>query len=467
MYRILLILLAFGLKNHCHSQQIKTHQLDSLFTAMHAQNQFNGSVLIADKGEIILKKGYGYRNEETKKPNDEQTIFELASCSKQFTAAAIVLLQRQGKLKYDDNITQYLPELQFWDKVTIRHLLRHTSGIPEYLSDMGRHWDKTKIATNEDVINYYASRKDTLLFPPGSRHQYCNTNYAFLASIIQRASGMGYASFLHKHIFKPLKMNHTFVYNRRESPRNIRNYATGYVWATGTFNKVTSEHPAYNDSSVYCFDGVVGNAKVNSTITDIYKWVTALKDNTFFTPNEFDTMTQTTLTPEGKKIPYGFGLSVSKGENKFSFGHTGSWDGYMTFIYHNVIKDRTIIILQNFKMGAYSSRNINQILDGQPIEAEYKKMVPQPDSAMERYAGIYTDKDNPEEQHTITCKQGHLIYNTGKVKWDMRFFPVSDTEYQAIRQGGADGMIQFTQLPNGNMQLSMYEYGKAIGTGIK
>jgi CubicO group peptidase (beta-lactamase class C family) len=243
--------------------------LDSIFTVLHGQHQFNGSLLIAEKGSVVFRKGYGYSNEATKSLNDPQTVFELASCSKQFTAAAIVLLQRQGKLSYTDKLAQYIPELSFWETITINDLLRHTSGLPDYILDMSQTWDKTRIATNDDVIAFYAARRDTLQFVPGSKHEYNNTNYALLASIIERVSGKSYSAFLSKHLFKPLGMKNTFVYSRRQHARKVKNYAIGYVWAKGSFDKVTSEDPRYGDEMVRFLDGVVGSAKVHSTVVQM------------------------------------------------------------------------------------------------------------------------------------------------------------------------------------------------------
>ncbi len=204
MTRLKILIVLSLLSGICSGQQQNPAKLlDSLFKALNEQNQFNGSVLIAEKGKIIFEKGYGYSNEATKRHNDPGTIFELASCSKQFTAAAIVLLKRQGKLKYEDKIARYLPELSFWDSVSIYELLRHTSGLPHYLTDMPKGPDSTKIATNEDVIRFYAARKDTLLFVPNSRHQYCNTNYVLLANIVERISGQTFAGFFQKIYLSP------------------------------------------------------------------------------------------------------------------------------------------------------------------------------------------------------------------------------------------------------------------------
>ncbi len=168
-------------------------------------------------------------------------------------------------------------------------------------------------------------------------------------------------------------MSHTFVYNRRQHPRKIKNLATGYVWAKNSFTKVRSEDPGSADSSVYFLDGIVGPAKVNSTVEDLYKWVTALKNNTLFTQQEFDEMTAVTQTTTGKSIPYGFGFDLAKAEHKFSFGHTGNWDGFVSLIAQNMVKDRTIIILENFRMGVFPFDPITQILEDKPVVIKYKK----------------------------------------------------------------------------------------------
>jgi len=445
----------------------QTQQLDSVFGVLARQNQFNGSVLIADKGKVMLKKGYGLTNEQTRSLNNPQTIFELASCSKQFTAAAIVLLKRQGKLGYEDKIGKFIPELGFWDKVTVQDLLRHTSGLPSFMGDMQDVWDHTKIATNTDMINFYAKRRDTLEFEPRSRHQYNNTNYALLACIIERASGKTYADFLTDNIFSPLKMKSTFVYNRREHPRKLKNYATGYVWAQGSFDKVVSEDPAYDDKLVYYMDGIVGHAKVNSNVEDLFRWVSSLKTNSLFTQKEFDEMTEVGKTTSGKSIPYGYGFDVSKREDRFSFGHTGNWDGYVSFIYQNMVTDRTIIILENFKLGTYPFKNINEILDNRPISVEFKPSIAITESEVQKFIGTYTDEKDSTEHHIISYKDGHLFYNTDKAKYDMRFYPISANEFKAIRQGGADGVLKFTRADGGKLKMEMLEGASAIGSGVR
>ncbi|PST83905.1 serine hydrolase [Pedobacter yulinensis] len=464
----LTILIILFLNTTAFSQESRKHkQLDSVFSLMNRQNQFNGTVLISEKGKVIYHKGFGHLDTASGQANNKTTCYELASCAKQFTAAAIVLLHRDGLLNYEDKLSKYIPELRSWQQVSIYDLVRHTSGLPEYLIDMPKGWDHHKIATNNDLIAFYAKRQDTLEFKPGSRHRYNNTNYALLASIIERVSGKSYAAYLQERIFKPLHMDRTLVYNRRLQPRKMKNYAIGFVWAKNSFDRVVSENPNYGDSTVYYLDGIVGNAKVNSTANDIYKWLVALHQNTLFTKAEFELMTMVSKTTAGKDIPYGFGLDLSKGKETFSYGHTGSWDGYATFIYHNAIKDRSIITLQNFKMGAYPFNNITQILDGKPLTVEYRPLIPLANEQIKKYEGDYIDEKDKDEVQQITFLGGHLVYNSNKIKWDMRFFPVSVNEFKAIRQGGTDGELKFTELPNGDTKLEMLQYGKVIGGGIR
>ena len=180
---------------------------------------------------MIYKKSFGIANEETKQPLNENSIFEIASITKQFTAMAIMMLNEKGKLNLDDDISKFIPELAFYKGITIRHLLNHTSGLPDYMELFEKIFDKSKIATNKDIISIFAQRQPKVLFTPNSKHDYCNTGYALLASIIEKVSGETYPNFLQKAIFKPLGMKNTFVYKRRLTPKQIDNYAYGYVYS--------------------------------------------------------------------------------------------------------------------------------------------------------------------------------------------------------------------------------------------
>ncbi|WP_316797257.1 serine hydrolase domain-containing protein [Pedobacter agri] len=145
---ILLLLNSYLSIAQMNDRNEKIHLLDSVYQALYASGSFNGNVLIAEKGKVVFKKSYGFADAVTQEKLNLQTVFELASVSKQFTAMGIVLLKKRGQLNYDDPISKYLPELDFYDGVTIRNLLNHTSGVPDYIYvDVFREkWDKTKIA---------------------------------------------------------------------------------------------------------------------------------------------------------------------------------------------------------------------------------------------------------------------------------------------------------------------------------
>ncbi|WP_300665296.1 serine hydrolase domain-containing protein [Fluviicola sp.] len=454
---------SFGQENNTEKR------LDSLFTTLAAQNQFNGSVLIAEKGKIIYKGGKGYSNELSKELNNTQTIFELASCSKQFTGVGIALLHREKKLDYTDDITKYFPELSNFKGVTIYDLLRHTSGIPDYLfaGSFSENWKSDRIASNQDLINYLAETKDTLEFTPGSKYAYTNSNYVLLASIMEKVSGQKWGDYLTRKIFKPLKMNRTFVYNRRYEPKKIKNYAYGYDWVDNSFEKVTQDDPKIGHMTVYYMDGIYGAAKVNSTVEDLYKWINALNNNQLLTQKEFEEVMETTKTSTNEDVLYGFGFEVRKRNNTISYGHTGSWDGYITLIHYSSKNDRTVIVLNNFKNGVCPYETISEIIDNKPCSNEFVKKADQKEEVIKQYVGEYADPENPDEKHVITYLDGHLIYNTDKANWDMRFFPSSEAVFQAIRQGGTNGVMEFTLQEDGTMKLEMSMYGRVIGKGVR
>ncbi|WP_334126590.1 serine hydrolase domain-containing protein [Empedobacter brevis] len=442
-------------------------RLDSLFSALADQNQFNGSVLIADKGKVVYKRSKGFSNVTTKEKNNPATIFELASCSKQFIGVGIALLHRENKINYTDDITLYLPELANFKGVTLYDLLRHTSGIPEFLGEFRENWKNERIATNEDLIDYYAKKKETLEFSPNSKHKYSNTNYAFLATIIERVSKQDVNTYLSDKIFEPLKMNSTFIYNRRLNPKKIKNYAYGYSWVKNSFEKATEDDPKIGNMMSYYMDGIVGNAKINSTVEDLYKWMNALQKNTLLSQEELDEVMNISKTEDKKDVKYGFGFDVRKSGDHMSYGHTGSWDGYITFMHYNSKNDRTIIVLNNFKNGVYPYTTIQEILDHTPSTNEFVKKINLPKEDIKKFTGEYIDFKNPSEKHIITYLDNHLVYNTDETNWDMRFFPTSAHTFQAIRQGGADGVISFIEQDDGTMKIEMTQYGQNIGGGIR
>ena len=160
----------------------KAIKLDTLFSDLYQKGAFNGNILIAEQGNVTFEKSYGLANEQTKDRLNANTVFELASVSKQFTAMGIVLLVKNKKISYHDLISKYIPELNNYEGITIKNLLIHTGGLADYMQLAKKYWDKTKIATNEDIINFFNTIQPDKKFEPNDKWDYSNTGYLLLAA---------------------------------------------------------------------------------------------------------------------------------------------------------------------------------------------------------------------------------------------------------------------------------------------
>jgi CubicO group peptidase (beta-lactamase class C family) len=350
MNKILALTLVVLLTNLVFAQ--KAEKLDSLFKELSSNKEFQGNALIAEKGKVIYSKSFGFRNESLQERLDENSIFELASISKQFTAFGIVLLKEKKKLKYDDKIATFLPELSFYGSITVRDLLTHTSGLPDYMHlldslffTMG---SENKIAVNTNVIEIFALHKPKLKFEPNTQFEYSNTGYVILASIIEKVSGQTFSNFLESEIFSPLKMTNTSVYRRRFDPRRIENYAFGYV-----FSEKTNQNTLPDDNEDYTYvrklDGIVGDGTVNSTVKDLYLWHQALNKSKLISDESMQEIFTAGKLNDNTLIEYSFGWRL---EDNGLFGkmafHGGSWPGYKTYIERHLDNNILIVFLQNY-----------------------------------------------------------------------------------------------------------------------
>ncbi len=212
--KVILIFTVFGLFAIPDSgfAQNKANKIDELMTLYHEYGQFNGSVLVADHGKVIFKKGYGLANMEWNIPNESDTKFRIGSITKQFTAMLIMQLVEEGKVKLNDKITDYLPEYRkdTGDKVTIHHLLTHTSGIPNYTGLPGFWQDSTR---NHYTLDYMVKNfcSGDLEFEPGTIFKYSNSGYYLLGVIIEKVTGKRFKEVLQERILEPLKMNNTGI----------------------------------------------------------------------------------------------------------------------------------------------------------------------------------------------------------------------------------------------------------------
>ena len=323
------------------------YKIDSILKLKHIAANFNGCVLVIKNKNEFYKNCAGFADFENKQPLNTNTLFDLASCSKQFTAMAIMQLYEKGKLNYSNKIEDYFPNFPY-KNITIENLLTHTSGLPDYMELFEKHWDKNKIATNKDLLHYLAKYKPKASFKPGKEYEYSNTGYAILSSIIEAVSGKSFAVYLSENIFEPLGMKNSRVYNTKYSNKEtIENYAIGHTYSSK--NKQYLSVNKIPDLDYYRYlDGVTGDGAVNSTISDLLLWDNGLRTNQLVTKLTFEKAIEPYKTNTGELSNYGFGWELQK-DDKFEklIYHSGNWSGNITFVLHFLEKDISVIILSN------------------------------------------------------------------------------------------------------------------------
>lgn len=329
------------------SREIVINQIDSIIDLKHNSANFNGCLLVIKDKKEFFKKCTGYLEIDGKNQLNENTLFDLASCSKQFTAMAIMILKEKGKLNYNDKIENYFSDFPY-KGITIENLLTHTSGLPDYMELFEKHWDKSQIATNKDVLDLIMKYKPKMSFKPGSEYEYSNTGYVILSSIIEKVSGQPFSEFISQSIFKPLNMNNSRVYNSGYSKNEIlENRASGHSYSTEHKKYI----PVYKipELDYYRYlDGINGDGAVNSSLTDLILWDNGLREYSLINSETFAAGLKPFQTPKGDLSNYGFGWELQLDNNyQRVIYHSGSWGGNTSFILHFLDKDLSVIILSN------------------------------------------------------------------------------------------------------------------------
>jgi CubicO group peptidase (beta-lactamase class C family) len=287
---------------------------------------------------VAYVKGYGLAEVETARPVTPETNFRLASLSKQFTATAVMLLEAEGKLGYDDSITALIPGLPAYARgVTVRHLLNHTSGLPDYERFVPD--TQTAQALDRDIPALIA-RDSATLFAPGTRYAYSNTGYGLLALIVERVSGQRYADFLQARIFAPLDMTGTLA--REEGRAPVPHRAYGY--------RVDSSGVRRTDQSNT--SAVLGDGGIYSSVADLAKWDAALERHTLVSAMAQLLAWTPPRLPEGATTEYGFGWFVDQHRGTMRLRHHGESRGFTNAILRYPERRLTVVVLTNRTGGA-------------------------------------------------------------------------------------------------------------------
>jgi len=389
-------------------------KIDSLFTYWNAPNHPGGSVLISKNGKTIFSKAYGLASIEYNIPNTTNTLFNIGSISKQFTAMGIVLLEEQNKLSFDDDIRKFLPKLlDFGKTITIRHLLNHTSGLRDLHGLLGlAGWRPADLETNEHVYRIFKNQKD-LNFNPGDEFSYSNTGYIFLAKIIENVSGVGFEQWMEQNVFKPLGMKNTYV--EAEHDRVVANNATSY-YLRDEFKRAIE------------YWGYFGSGNMHSTTEDQNIWL-----QNFSTPKKewesaFKKLLFTTPLNNGFETNYGFGVRIESYAEKKVIQHGGSVGGFRAITRVFPEEQLNIVILTNYSRSGIGSKTnkISDILlsksNDKPIKkTEQKPQLPEfvklSNKKLKQFEGVYWS-DSEKSGRKIYVKNDTLRYSSStKNEW--------------------------------------------------
>ena len=330
--------------------------MENLARESYEKGGFNGAWLYAEKGEIVSKGALGFRDPEDTLPITEDTIFQLASVTKQFTAAAVMLARREGLLELDDEITKYFPEIPYPD-VTIRHLLTHTSGIPDYFDDADwfiKIWKEEKrVPGNDEILRFLCETEAKPYFAPGEGLAYSNTGYNLLALLVERLSGVPYEDFLQKNIFEPAGMGSTRCCHIRRDGIPFENFARATVFED---DKWVADIESAEEGDVVAFDGLNGDDYVYTNIFDMLRWDRALREGKVLTSEEQQIMYtpgrlnngEDAVYDEDDGLGYGFGWAVGHDEALgLVVSHSGGMPGVATWFERFLDADRVLVILSN------------------------------------------------------------------------------------------------------------------------
>ena len=447
----------------------KNTMMQNLARTLNEKDVFNGAWLYAEKGDIVSKGVLGFRDPENTLPITEDTIFQLASVSKNFAATAVMLSVRQGLLSLDDEITKYFPEIPC-PSVTVRHLLSHTGGVPDYFDDADwfiNIWKKEKrVPGNDEILRFLRETKTKPYFAPGEGLHYSNTGYNLLALLVERRSGIPYEEFLQKNIFEPAGMTSTRCCHIRRDGVPFANYARATVFEDG---KWLADVDSEEDGDVVAFDGLNGDDYVYTNIFDMLAWDRALRKGRVLTEEEQQLMYtpaklnngEDAVYDEDDGLGYGFGWAVEYNEELgLIVSHSGGMPGVATWFERFIGADKVLVILacREFRdirayMGFWDGmRAVARGEEPDPIQAIEDIAVKDPDKTKwESYCGKY---EHPEDADFIVdevwMKDGELwakcIDEDGD-PLEFRLYPIGENEFG--RKGGmlklrfGDGCVMF------------------------
>ena len=459
MFVCAMILLSLQGHGLAQSQSQKSANIDEVMTLANKYRLFNGSVLVAENGKVIYKKGLGLANMEWNIPNTPETRFRLGSITKQFTATLILQLVEQGKIKLDGKLSDYLPDYRkdVGEKVTVHQLLSHTSGIPSYTGLPGFFNNVSRNPYSVDeFVKKYAS--NDLEFEPGSKFSYNNSGYFLLGAIIEKVTGKPYEQVLKEKIFEPLGMKNT-GYDHHATL--IQKRASGYEkTADGYVNA------AYLDMSLPYAAG-----SLYSTVEDLYLWDQALYTERVLSTQSKDLM----YKPNLENYAYGWAITKAKlgTETVPQIGHNGGINGFNTLILRFPVQKNLIVLLDNTSQGGSLdrlSKALTNILYDQPYDlpklplaAVLRKTIEEKgiEAGVAQYRDLKTKQGSVYDFSEPELNQlGYQLLQAKKLKDAVEIFKLN---VEAYPQGfNTYDSLAEAYMASGNNELAIQNYRKSL-----
>jgi len=323
-----------------------TEQIDAILTSAGLKSSAipGAAITVLEGGKTVFEHGYGVRDLKSLDKIDAHTNFRLASCSKQFTAMSIMLLVHDGKLRYDERLTEIFPDFPAYGRaITVRNLLNHTSGLLDY-EDLMPPPDPNLSVEQQQIqdagVLALLERQNSTKFPPGTKWEYSNSGYVVLGLIVQKVSGQSFPDFLHNRVFAPLNMSHTVAYVRGKN--EVPNRAFGH----------TFENAAWTQTDQSPTSATLGDGGVYSSLEDLRKWDRSLRNHTLLSQSEMQAAlapvdARGVVGPDNKPAQYGFGWFLNPHNGHQRMWHYGETMGFRTTIQRFTADNLTIILLAN------------------------------------------------------------------------------------------------------------------------
>jgi CubicO group peptidase (beta-lactamase class C family) len=414
----------------------KSAQVDALFTPFTRDNSPGVTVLVMQKGQVIHHKGYGLARLDTKEAIGPDTAFEVASMSKQFTAMAVMILAERGKLSYDDPLSKYLPEFPaYTQKITIRHLLTHTSGLVDVINAT---WFKAGYTPTSKEVAAFLKNEANPKGRAGERFEYNNTGYLLLALIVEKAGGKSFAKFMNENIFRPLGMSHTLIWDEKKP--KIEHLAISYAFVDGAFKPIDP----VSDTFIFGAKGVI------STTQDLIKWVQALDAPKLVKPETLQLAFSPMKLNDGSESFYGFGFGIGQENGLATIEHPGGYLGYRSNIKRFPSERTTIVVLSNNAQldGLALARSIGRIYVGDKMVMPQAKLKVDP-AVLASYAGKYESETAGTEGLVLEITvQNEDIFITSAIRPKTKLIAKSETEF-GIGEGSAT--VTFKKDDKGNV----------------